>query len=248
MRGWKRAAILSLTLCGPLAARAEDPDKSECRTDAILVFDASGSMASADPHGNVSRIHRIREATAKVVPNVASLRNLGLMVYGGGAGSSCSDIALKVAPAPNNAKPILDALRDILPNGRTPLTESVSRAAEALHFRTKRATVVLLTDGEESCGGDPCRLGERLRKEGVNTQVHVIDYKTPFASDWRGTLQSRCLAEATGGLYKPVNSVDDLIQALRETLGCPYVTELRARFAGAMSPRLPVSDAGHPAP
>ena len=248
MRGWRQATVVGLMLCGTLAVRAEEPDKSECRTDAILVFDASGSMASADPHGNVSRIHRIREATAKVVPNVASLRNLGLMVYGGGAGSSCTDIALKVPPAPNNAKPILDALRDILPNGRTPLTESVSRAAEVLHYRTKRATVVLLTDGEESCGGDPCSLGERLHKEGVNTQVHVIDYKSPFGSDWRGTLQSRCLATATGGMYMPVNSVDDLIQALRETLSCPYVTELQQRFAGVASPRTPDSDTGPPAP
>src|SRR5262245_47305647 len=117
MRGWRQATVVGLMLCGHLPAAPGEPDKTEAPPARFPVSAASGSMASADPHGNVSRIHRIREATAKVVPNVASLRNLGLMVYGGGAGSSCTDIALKVPPAPNNAKPILDALRDVLPNG-----------------------------------------------------------------------------------------------------------------------------------
>lgn len=201
-------------------------EREECRTDAILVVDASGSMASADPHGNVSRIHRVRQAAHEVVPEVAPIRNLGLMIYGGGETNGCSDIALKVTPAPDNAAPILNALRDLLPNGRTPLSESVARAAEALKFRQKAATIVLLTDGEESCGGDPCKLAEKLRREGVRTQVHVIDYKAKFGSDWRGTLQSRCLAETTGGRYVPVNSTQELIAALRETLGCPYVTHM----------------------
>lgn len=201
-------------------------ESEECRADAILVVDASGSMASADPHGNVSRIHRVRQAAREVVPEVAPIRNLGLMVYGGGETNGCSDIALKVAPAPDNTVPILNALRDLLPNGRTPLAESVARAAEALKFRQRAATIVLLTDGEESCGGDPCKLAERLRREGVRTQVHVIDYKAKFGADWRGTLQSRCLAETTGGRYVAVNSTKELVAALRETLGCPYVTQL----------------------
>lgn len=221
------AVIAGALLAGLAPVEVRTAELEECRNDAILVVDASGSMASADPHGNVSRIHRVRQAARTVVPEVAPVRNLGLMVYGGGETNGCSDIALKVAPGPDNTAPILDALRDLLPNGRTPLSESVARAADALKFRTKPATIVLLTDGEESCGGDPCKLAERLKREGVRTQVHVIDYKTKFGSDWRGTLQSRCLAETTGGRYVAVNSLTDLIAALRDTLGCRYVTERR---------------------
>ncbi len=220
------AALLAglSVLASPPSLGGEEENET-CRDDAILVFDASGSMASTDPHGNVSRIHRVRQAAAVVVPSVAPVRNLGLMIYGGGETNGCSDIALKVPPAPDNAGPILLALRDVLPNGRTPLTEAVSRAAEALNFRKRPATIILLTDGEESCGGDPCKLANRLHSEGARTRVHVIDYKSRFGSDWRGTLQSQCLAQTTGGRYIAVNAVDDLIAALREMLSCPYVTE-----------------------
>ena len=211
--------------------RAEESDVPECRDDAILIVDASGSMASTDTSGNISRIHRVREAVSEVVPNVAPFRDLGLMVYGGGATNGCGDIALKVPPGPNNAGPIIEALRDVLPNGRTPLTESVKRAAEALDYRTKAATVVLLTDGEESCGGDPCKLADRFRREGLRTRIHVVDYKLRVGSDWRGTFQSRCLAERTGGKYVPVNTTKELIDALRDTLGCNLVTGRPPRVA-----------------
>lgn len=198
----------------------------ECRDDAILIVDASGSMASTDPSGNVSRIHRVRQSMADVVPSIAQNRNLGLMVYGGGSTNGCSDIALKVKPGPNNADEILGAMKDVLPNGRTPLTESVSRAADVLNFRKKPATIVLLSDGEESCGGDPRGLADRLALEGKRTRVHVIDYKHQvIGSAWRGTLQSRYLAETTGGRYLAVDTTKQLIQALRDTLGCTFVTD-----------------------
>ncbi len=234
------ATALTLQTIAFGASAAEDATE-ECRSDAILVFDASGSMASADPQGNVSRIHRVRQAARAIVPEIAPVRNLGLLVYGGGETNGCSDITLKVAPGPDNAAPILNALRDLLPNGRTPLTTSVERAADALQFRTKAATIVLLTDGEESCGGDPCKLAERLKREGFRTHVHVIDYKSKFGSDWRGTLQSRCLAETTGGRYVAVNSLKELTSALRDTLGCRYVTEMQPIRPG---PHLAIMDLG----
>jgi len=53
----------------------------------------------------------------------------------------------------------------VVPGGQTPLTAAVRGAAEELRFRDKPAVVVLLTDGEETCGGDPCRLARQLRAE-----------------------------------------------------------------------------------
>ena len=234
----RRAALAGAlaSLVSGVSARAAEELPDECRDDAILVVDASGSMASTDPSG-ISRIHRVREAMAKVVPPIASSRNLGLIVYGGGATNGCSDIDLKVPPGPNNTNAILSAMRDVLPNGRTPLTESLSRAAETLKFRSKPATIVLLTDGEESCGGDPCKLAGKLTREGVRTRVHVIDYKhRGFNADWRGVLQAQCLAETTGGRYLAVDTLQELISALRETLGCPFVTGREQYLAAGPRP------------
>jgi Ca-activated chloride channel family protein len=224
----RRAGLFGLTFATLVSSASATSHEahpfSECRDDAILVFDASGSMASTDTSGNISRIHRVREAVEAVVPNVARYRDLGLIVYGAGTANACAAIEMKVAPAPNNAVPIILALKGVLPNGRTPLSDSVALAAEALDFRAEPATVVLLTDGEENCGGDPCALGRKLEAEGANIRVHVIDYKLRLSSEWQGTMHSRCLAETTDGKYIAVNTTEELVDALRETLDCPQVS------------------------
>ena len=116
-----------------------------------------------------------------------------------------------------------------MPAGETPLTRSVELAAEALTFREKPATVVLFTDGEESCGGDPCAAAERLKASAKDLTVHVIGFRTPVSATLgMGMLQTRCLADATGGTVTTVETEEEIVRALAETLGCPLVTELPA--------------------
>ncbi len=110
----------------------------------------------------------------------------------------------------------------VAPAGRTPLTTGVRLAAEALGYRERPATIVLITDGEETCGGNPCALADELARDGKRTTVHIIGYKDELAI--KGPFQSRCLADKTGGKYISVRTADELVKALRETLGCPLLT------------------------
>lgn len=219
------AGLGFFTLAGMTAPLHANPE--DCLNDAILVFDASGSMASADYTGNASRIHIVRSAVAQVVPRVAKQRNLGLIVYGPRPGplNSCTNIELMVEPGPDNGQRILDALSDILPNGRTPLTLAVREAAKVLKYKEKSAVIVLLTDGEETCGEDPCALAATLNAEAVDVKVHVIDYKLRGSVSWQGTFVTRCLADKTGGTYVAPNSTEDLVRALSQTLECPQITQ-----------------------
>ena len=119
---------------------------------------------------------------------------------------------------------IVDAL---IPAGQTPLTAAVAEAAEVLDFREKPGVLVLLTDGEETCGGNPCNLGKRLHAEADQLTVHVIGIRVKGYS-WTGEqslLDTQCLAEQNGGLYIGVESEDDLAKALEKTLGCPMLSE-----------------------
>lgn len=116
----------------------------------------------------------------------------------------------------------------LVPVGRTPLTSAVRLAAKVVGFPAKPAVVVLLTDGEETCGGDPCGLARELKAKGEHLTVHVIGYRNS-ASDGMGYLQSRCLAEATGGLYISVETTEQLVAAFQRTLGCPTVSQSRLR-------------------
>ena len=106
-----------------------------------------------------------------------------------------------------------------------------------LDFRVQPGLIVVLTDGEETCGGSPCNLGEQLSAEAPKLTIHVISLRVRGYT-WTGeqsALEAKCLAELNGGLYLPVETQDELMDALEKTLGCPMVTRLFGESAPALS-------------
>jgi Ca-activated chloride channel family protein len=115
----------------------------------------------------------------------------------------------------------------LTPAGRTPLASAVEQAAEVLDYKNKPGVIVVVTDGEETCGGAPCDLGKRLHAAAKQLTIHVIGYRVKDFS-WTGEqsiLDVRCLAEQNGGLYLAAESKADLVEALRKTLDCPMMTQ-----------------------
>jgi Ca-activated chloride channel family protein len=93
----------------PVSALADRAPK--CTDDAMIVFDASGSMSGMLRTGvRESRIDRVRKALEVVLPQVERHRNLGLIVYGPEVGApmqanpQCSNIEVRFAPQPNAAQ------------------------------------------------------------------------------------------------------------------------------------------------
>ena len=234
------AAAFGLCVDDHPAARAADAadaahaPAADCTEDAMLVFDASGSMASAGYNElNIPRIVEALDAVREVLPEVERYRRIGLVSYGPGRGASCTNIRLHLPPRVSAARQIIDELERITPDGDTPLTEAVRQAAEALDYRRRPATVVLVTDGDETCAGEPCRLAAELVRDGARLTVHVIGFKVRDRFfEWgsvtresrRGEVASRCLADRTGGHFVSTDTTEELVGALRRTLGCPVVT------------------------
>lgn len=206
----------------PTMAVAQDSAANACQSDAMIVFDASGSMGTTDYALKVPRIARVKSSMERVLPEVAPMRRLGLIVYGEGDYNDCDSIDLRMKPTANAAETMLSVIRGINPRGRTPLTNSVQLAAEALDYQSQQSTIVLLTDGEETCGGDPCKVAKQLKSESRDLTIHVIGYR-----EQGGYFTARCMADVTGGEYLSVATEAELVQALRKTLGCPFVTERR---------------------
>lgn len=120
------------------------------------------------------------------------------------------------------------------PYGQTPLTSAVSVAADALDFRHRPAVIVLLTDGEETCRGNPCALGEQLKTMGAGVTVHVIGYMLNGTNVPASGQFVRCLSETTAGMFISTETTEELIAALQKTLGCPVLSSLRKpRLAAA---------------
>lgn len=224
-----RTELLSLAVAAPflagLAANDTQESTSKCDTDAMIVFDASGSMTGMGVgETSVRRIEQVRRALATVLPEVAPMRNLGLVVFGPGRRRQCENIDLRLTPAPNAAKRIMTEVDALQPYGQTPLTSAVDAAAEALDFRDKPAVIVLLTDGDETCQGDPCALANRLKAEGHDVTVHVIGYMLEQGTMPTGGQFARCLSEGTGGLFVSTHNTEELIGALQKTLSCPFLS------------------------
>lgn len=226
------AFALVALLAGSAAAQAADETRTPCTDDAMIVFDASGSMAGNTVQGlfsDITRIDEVRKALAEVLPGVTRFRHIGLITYGPGPYGQCN-VALDFPPIPNAAERIMSVVNAINPAGKTPLVEAVKQAAEVLDYRTEKGVIVLLTDGEETCGGAPCELGKWLKANSRDLTVHVIGYQLRGFS-WTGAqsiLDVECLAEETGGLYITAQNREDLVKAFEKTLGCPMMSSVGA--------------------
>ncbi len=178
---------------------------------ALLVLDASGSM-----WGQIegrSKIEIAREAVALMLDDWRG-DDLGLMVYGHRRKGDCEDIELLQAPASDTAMAIRDRIHSIQPKGMTPISAAVRQAAESLRSSERKATVILVSDGEETCHADPCALGEELERAGVDFTAHVIGFD--IAKGSTADRQLACLAERTGGRYLLASNASELNQALGE--------------------------------
>ena len=224
MRRLPLCLALALALPGPAAPAAG------CARDAMLVFDGSGSMGEVgyDP-GAPTRIMDARRAVRDAIPDIAPYRRVGLLSYGAGGGHACSGIDLRFAPRADAGAAVVAEIEALTPGGLTPLAESVARAAAVLGGE---GIVVLVTDGNETCGGTPCALGARLAAERPGLTVHVIGFRVvhdpfswnnPEAKDYDGQTVAKCLPDATGGLFVTTETVAELADALRATLGCVVV-------------------------
>ena len=129
---------------------------------AIIILDGSGSMW-AQIEGE-PRILIARETLSEVLDGIPAEIELGFMSYGHRERGNCDDIEMMVTPQAGTADAIREAANAINPLGKTPITEAVRQAAEGLRYTEDKATVILITDGIETCNADPCALAGELER------------------------------------------------------------------------------------
>lgn len=179
---------------------------------AIIVLDGSGSM-----WGQIDgkpKLEIAREALRTVLQSVPKDLELGLMAYGHREKGSCTDIELIVPPSAGTAAAIANAANNMKFLGKTPLSAAVQQAADALRSTEEKATVILITDGLETCEADPCALGRSLEEKGVDFTAHVVG----FGLTAEEGKKVACLAENTGGKYIQASDAAQLKDALVATV------------------------------
>ncbi|WP_462322625.1 vWA domain-containing protein, partial [Halochromatium sp.] len=204
-----------LALASAAQAQTEAvPQSSLGRT--VLVLDASGSMWQQI--GDEHKITIARDVVSQLLDNLPSERALGLWAYGHNRKGDCEDIAELVPAGTGNREAIRSAVEQINPKGKTPLSDAVRQAAESLRYEENPATVVLISDGRETCDRDPCAVADALETAGVDFTTHVIGFDVSAPED---QAQLRCLAENTGGSFRMAADAAGLKDALVEVTAAP---------------------------
>ncbi|MCK9517009.1 MAG: VWA domain-containing protein [Ottowia sp.] len=193
-----------------LAASFLPLQAAQAAEDVLIVYDASGSM-----WGQIDGVNKIitaREVLAELVQGWPQDTNLGLVAYGHRSAGDCKDIETLITPQPVDREQFIATVNAINPKGKTPIADSLLHAAEVLKYRDNNATVVLISDGLESCHGDPCAVAAELEQKGMDFTAHVVG----FDLDDAGNQALACIADNTGGIFVPAGNAAELKDALQQ--------------------------------
>jgi hypothetical protein len=175
----------------------------------LVVLDGSGSMQAklkGRPKIAVARTHMSR-----FVQELPADVRVGLVTFGHTRKDDCSDIEMLV-PIGSDRTAVMKAINNIHPKGKTPLTEAMRLAAAQFREHEGDARVVVVSDGKESCEGDPCAAVREALAEGVRLKVYVVgfDVTTEEAE------QLKCIAQAGHGKYFAAANADELGKAFAQ--------------------------------
>lgn len=207
------AIFLILVLSHSLTSWAQSPlEKDTDSGAAMLVLDASGSMWGLIDNEGVAqtKIEIARDVIDEMLGTWDADTPLGLLAYGHRKKADCSDIEVLTPPAKLDVKAFSKQVRALSPTGKTPMVQSVIDAAEALSFESRKSTVILVSDGEETCGMDACAMGAALEAKGIDFTAHVIGFDVTLDQ----SAGMRCLADNTGGLYLDAENAEELSEAI----------------------------------
>ena len=210
-----------------LAALTATPARAQAPSETVVILDMSGSMWGRI--GEETKLEIARTAVRGMFSRFPQGSRVGLMAYGHRRAGDCRDIQMLLAPGAANEASVGETLGRLVARGRTPLTESVREAARTLRVAERGGTIILVTDGIETCGGDPCALAAELEAANAGFTAHVVgfDLRSP-----QERARVACIAERTGGMFVAADDAASLADALGRT------AEARPAPPPAAPPRL----------
>ncbi|MFZ6010627.1 MAG: vWA domain-containing protein [Bacteroidota bacterium] len=174
-----RYIFLMLCISVATLAQTKVQQKLPEKTRILFVLDGSGSM-NAVWEKEQSRMDAAKRILTRLVDSLRVNPNLelALRIYGHRftrQANNCQDSHLEVPFAPKNHNAIVSKIKDVRPKGVTPITFSLLQASKDFPSQAGyRNILILITDGIESCGGDPCEVSLELQRKGVLLRPFII--------------------------------------------------------------------------
>ncbi|WP_346912308.1 VWA domain-containing protein [uncultured Roseibium sp.] len=181
--------------------------------DYLFVLDSSNSMWGQID--GTSKAEIAKSAFRDLVADLPENAHAGLMAYGHRRKADCGDVETLVPISQLDRMHLMQSVEALKPRGKTPITETLRQAAELLASKDRAGRLVLISDGIETCGGDPCALAAELAKTGIDFKAHVIGFDIASRAD---QAKIACIAHLTGGTYWNARDADGLAKALKESV------------------------------
>lgn len=197
-----------------IARGAEDPNKM-----IELILDASGSMNGKLKSGE-TKIEAAKKAVADLMKKLKDDLIVAFRAYGHQSPREkhdCQDTELlaQFGKVRENREKVLSSTKNITARGYTPITYVLQKAAEdfSASFQGEKV-IILVSDGKETCKGDPCATAKSFAERNVKLVIHTIG----FGVDEATKLQLECIARVTGGKYFAAEDALQLAQVLNRAV------------------------------
>jgi Mg-chelatase subunit ChlD len=211
----KRQAASSIQI------RLEKEAEKEAPRSVEIIMDASNSMWGQI--GGEAKITIARRVLAQIINGLPDSMNVGMRVYGHRYGlndpKACADTELMVPIGPIAKAQLIDTVNKIQLKGKTPLVISVLEAIKDFE-NIPNGSIILVTDGIESCNGDIKSIAPAIKAAGLELQVNIVGFDIKEAAA-RQELES--IAKSTQGRYIDARNSAELLSALEQTLKLEFV-------------------------
>jgi Ca-activated chloride channel family protein len=209
--------LLAVSLAAAGWLSISQPAHADDRPKVLLVLDVSGSMNEKIAGGG-TKFAAAKRSLKQVADALPAGTDVGLRVYGSKISEprsknpkACTDTQLVLPIGPLDKAKMNRAVDSFQAVGETPIAYSLGQAVGDLGTSGKRV-LVLISDGEESCQGDPCPVARKLAKAGVNLQFNAIGLDVKA----KARKQLKCIADAGDGDYYDASNTADLNTALQK--------------------------------
>ena len=182
----------------------QTPATQTARNDVVLIFDNSGSMSGDN------KINRSRDAAVRTLGSIQNDQTR----YALFSFNQCTPVQNLNFTSQNGD--LVQQIRLMSPLGSTPLASTLDNAYQYIKNSStgrERAFILLFTDGQETCNGDPCAVVKNYSAN-LKVPVYTIGYIVGAGEE----SQLQCIAQASGGAYYPAGNDADLLNKMRETL------------------------------
>ncbi|GGA90065.1 vWA domain-containing protein [Ornithinibacillus halotolerans] len=186
----------------------------EKEVNVAILLDASGSME--ETLDGKTKMELAKEAIESFVSILPEQVNVSLQIYGnegdGQAGDkekSCNSTEVVYELAPYDESKFGEVLEGVKPGGQTPLAASISKAYDDIQNKAEEGAeniVYIVSDGLETCGGNPVEEAEKLNQSDMQAVVNIIG----FDVDDEGQNELKKIADAGAGKYLTVKSQKEI--------------------------------------